>query len=238
AHLRRARSVLRDVPQQVRDDLDRPGGRIHDGTPGSLLGLPVLRRLRARRGELRAHRRGAAHVRLLDRARGLRRHAPAALVEPTGRRGFSRISGQPRRAVRLISTGPSDRRGHRMCVWRYARDRGRDLGHAPEKGSGLAPGLVRRCTTRWSLTAARSVLGAGCPAPATATSVQQPASSYFSQMKRQDALDYHSSPRPGKIAVVPTKPLTNQRDLSLAYSPGVAEPCLEIAKDPEEAYRY
>jgi len=57
-------------------------------------------------------------------------------------------------------------------------------------------------------------------------------------MNRQDALDYHSSPRPGKIAVVPTKPLANQRDLSLAYSPGVAEPCLEIEKDPEEAYRY
>jgi malate dehydrogenase (oxaloacetate-decarboxylating)(NADP+) len=57
-------------------------------------------------------------------------------------------------------------------------------------------------------------------------------------MNRQDALDYHSQPRPGKIAVVPTKPLTNQRDLSLAYSPGVAEPCLEIEKDPEQAYRY
>ena len=58
------------------------------------------------------------------------------------------------------------------------------------------------------------------------------------QMKRQDALDYHSSGRPGKIAVVPTKPLNNQRDLSLAYSPGVAEPCLEIKKNPEEAWRY
>ena len=57
-------------------------------------------------------------------------------------------------------------------------------------------------------------------------------------MNRQDALDYHSSPRPGKIAVVPTKPLTNQRDLSLAYSPGVAEPCLEIERDPEAAYKY
>src|SRR3970040_1048974 len=57
-------------------------------------------------------------------------------------------------------------------------------------------------------------------------------------MNRQDALDYHSSPRPGKIAVVPTKPLTNQRDLSLAYSPGVADPCLEIEKNPEDAYRY
>src|SRR6187551_49922 len=57
-------------------------------------------------------------------------------------------------------------------------------------------------------------------------------------MKRKDALDYHSSGRPGKIAVVPTKPLTNQRDLSLAYSPGVAEPCLEIEKDPEDAYKY
>src|SRR3954462_15659667 len=56
--------------------------------------------------------------------------------------------------------------------------------------------------------------------------------------KRQDALDYHSNGRPGKIAVVPTKPLTNQRDLALAYSPGVAEPCLEIKRDPEEAYTY
>src|SRR5215217_8015368 len=57
-------------------------------------------------------------------------------------------------------------------------------------------------------------------------------------MKRQDALDYHSSGRPGKIAVVPTKPLNNQRDLALAYSPGVAEPCLEIQKNPDEAYKY
>jgi malate dehydrogenase (oxaloacetate-decarboxylating)(NADP+) len=57
-------------------------------------------------------------------------------------------------------------------------------------------------------------------------------------MNREDALEYHASPRPGKIAVVPTKRLTNQRDLSLAYSPGVAEPCLEIKKNPEDAYRY
>ncbi|MBA3657173.1 MAG: NADP-dependent malic enzyme [Gemmatimonadaceae bacterium] len=57
-------------------------------------------------------------------------------------------------------------------------------------------------------------------------------------MKREDALDYHSSGRPGKIAVVPTKPLNNQRDLALAYSPGVAEPCLEIEKCPEDAYKY
>ncbi len=57
-------------------------------------------------------------------------------------------------------------------------------------------------------------------------------------MKRQDALDYHSSGRPGKIAVVPTKPLNNQRDLSLAYSPGVAEPCLEIAANPDDVYKY
>src|SRR5471032_1542051 len=56
--------------------------------------------------------------------------------------------------------------------------------------------------------------------------------------KRQDALDYHAQGRPGKIAVVPTKPLTNQRDLALAYSPGVAEPCLEIQRDPDLAYTY
>ncbi len=57
-------------------------------------------------------------------------------------------------------------------------------------------------------------------------------------MKREDALEYHARSRPGKIAVVPTKPLTNQRDLALAYSPGVAEPCLEIKNNPEDAYRY
>ena len=55
---------------------------------------------------------------------------------------------------------------------------------------------------------------------------------------RQDALDYHSMGRPGKIAVVATKPAITQRDLSLAYSPGVAEPCREIAANPDEAYRY
>ena len=56
--------------------------------------------------------------------------------------------------------------------------------------------------------------------------------------KREDALDYHRLGRPGKIAVVPTKPLTNQRDLGLAYSPGVAIPCLEIQKNPDDAYLY
>ena len=56
--------------------------------------------------------------------------------------------------------------------------------------------------------------------------------------KRDDALDYHARGRPGKIAVVPTKPLNNQRDLALAYSPGVAEPCLAIKDNPEDVYRY
>jgi len=55
---------------------------------------------------------------------------------------------------------------------------------------------------------------------------------------RQDALDYHSDGRPGKIAVVPTKPALSQRDLSLAYTPGVAAPCRAIADDPLEAFRY
>jgi malate dehydrogenase (oxaloacetate-decarboxylating)(NADP+) len=57
-------------------------------------------------------------------------------------------------------------------------------------------------------------------------------------MKREDALEYHSSGRPGKIAVVPTKPLNNQRDLALAYSPGVAIPCLEIEAHADDAYKY
>src|SRR5260221_618259 len=56
--------------------------------------------------------------------------------------------------------------------------------------------------------------------------------------RRQEALDYHSQGRPGKIQVSPTKPFKNKRDLSLAYTPGVAEPCLEIAKRPEDAYKY
>ncbi|MEE1944462.1 NADP-dependent malic enzyme [Pedobacter sp. KR3-3] len=58
------------------------------------------------------------------------------------------------------------------------------------------------------------------------------------QNKKQDALDYHSQGRPGKIEVVPTKPHSSQRDLTLAYSPGVAEPCLEIAADADKAYNY
>ncbi len=56
--------------------------------------------------------------------------------------------------------------------------------------------------------------------------------------KRREALLYHSRPTPGKIAVVPTKKYATQRDLSLAYSPGVAEPCLEIEKNPSKAYKY
>ncbi|MES2837481.1 MAG: NADP-dependent malic enzyme [Bacteroidota bacterium] len=60
----------------------------------------------------------------------------------------------------------------------------------------------------------------------------------MAKIKKQDALDYHFLGRPGKIEVVPTKPYGSQRDLSLAYSPGVAEPCLEIEKDLENAYKY
>ena len=56
--------------------------------------------------------------------------------------------------------------------------------------------------------------------------------------RKEDALRYHALGRPGKIEVVATKPCLTQRDLSLAYTPGVAEPCLEIAQDPERAYQY
>ncbi len=56
--------------------------------------------------------------------------------------------------------------------------------------------------------------------------------------RKQDALDYHSQGRPGKIQVLPTKPYTSQRDLTLAYSPGVAEPCLKIAENKEDVYKY
>lgn len=56
--------------------------------------------------------------------------------------------------------------------------------------------------------------------------------------RKKDALDYHAMGRPGKIEVVPTKPHNSQRDLSLAYSPGVAEPCLAIAENAEDAFKY
>ena len=60
----------------------------------------------------------------------------------------------------------------------------------------------------------------------------------MSKITREDALNYHSAGRPGKIEVIPTKSHSTQRDLSLAYSPGVAEPCLAIKDDPEDAYKY
>ena len=60
----------------------------------------------------------------------------------------------------------------------------------------------------------------------------------MSTSKRREALLYHAKPTPGKIQVVPTKKYATQRDLSLAYSPGVAEPCLEIAKDVKNVYKY
>jgi malate dehydrogenase (oxaloacetate-decarboxylating)(NADP+) len=56
--------------------------------------------------------------------------------------------------------------------------------------------------------------------------------------RKQDALDYHANGRPGKIQVVPTKPTNSQRDLTLAYSPGVAEPCLQIADNIDDVYKY
>ena len=60
----------------------------------------------------------------------------------------------------------------------------------------------------------------------------------MAKITKEDALNYHAGKRPGKIEVVPTKPYYTQTDLSLAYSPGVAEPCLEIQKNPQDAYKY
>src|SRR5919112_1676994 len=58
------------------------------------------------------------------------------------------------------------------------------------------------------------------------------------ELHKQQALEYHSKGRPGKIEVIPTKDAKTQRDLSLAYSPGVAEPCKEIQNNPETVYKY
>ena len=60
----------------------------------------------------------------------------------------------------------------------------------------------------------------------------------MAKITKEDALNYHAGKRPGKIEVVPTKPYFTQTDLSLAYSPGVAEPCLEIKENPNDAYKY
>src|SRR6056297_2935521 len=69
-----------------------------------------------------------------------------------------------------------------------------------------------------------------------ATEIKKP--NVMAKFTKEDALNYHSNGRPGKIEVIPTKPHSTQLDLSLAYSPGVAEPCLEIEKRPEDAYKY
>lgn len=60
----------------------------------------------------------------------------------------------------------------------------------------------------------------------------------MAKIKKEEALEYHEVGRPGKIEVIPTKPYSSQRDLALAYSPGVAFPCLEIEKNPAAVYRY
>ena len=60
----------------------------------------------------------------------------------------------------------------------------------------------------------------------------------MAKIRKQDALDYHSQGKPGKIEVIPTKPYASQRDMSLAYSPGVADPCLAIAENKQDVYKY
>ncbi len=60
----------------------------------------------------------------------------------------------------------------------------------------------------------------------------------MAKVTKEMALEYHKYPRPGKIEVIPTKPYASQADLALAYSPGVAYPCLEIKDDPDCVYDY
>src|SRR5574342_948019 len=57
-------------------------------------------------------------------------------------------------------------------------------------------------------------------------------------LRDEDVFDYHERPRPGKLEVITSKPCVTQRDLSMAYTPGVARPCLVIEKDPDAAFRY
>ncbi|OUJ71143.1 hypothetical protein BXP70_22790, partial [Hymenobacter crusticola] len=58
------------------------------------------------------------------------------------------------------------------------------------------------------------------------------------KINKQDALNYHAQDPAGKIEVVPTKPVSTQADLALAYSPGVAEPCMAIFENPDDVYKY
>src|SRR5512133_610417 len=58
------------------------------------------------------------------------------------------------------------------------------------------------------------------------------------KIRDEEALEYHSSGRPGKLEITPTKPFSTQYDLSLAYTPGVAVPCLEIKNNPDDVYKY
>jgi len=58
------------------------------------------------------------------------------------------------------------------------------------------------------------------------------------KIRKKDVLEYHQGKRPGKIQVVPTKSCSTQRELSLAYTPGVAEPCREIARHPDDSFLY
>ena len=67
---------------------------------------------------------------------------------------------------------------------------------------------------------------------------QNISSTFMVKITKEAALLYHSQGKPGKIEIVPTKPYRTQTDLSLAYSPGVAEPCLEIQDNPDNAYKY
>ena len=72
----------------------------------------------------------------------------------------------------------------------------------------------------------------------SATAPGSPAEPSKPASQRQAALDYHQFPTPGKIAIAATKQLINPHDLALAYSPGVAAPCEEIVKDPNNAFKY
>jgi malate dehydrogenase (oxaloacetate-decarboxylating)(NADP+) len=128
--------------------------------------------------------------------------------------------------------------------WRvagFAHDVNRFRNHpSAERGRGQEKAPHRPKTALWILdTQKERLVNYGKTSePHGVANLTLGVRSYVPLMKRKAALDYHSSGRPGKIAVVPTKPLNNQRDLALAYSPGVAEPCLEIHKRPEDAWKY
>src|SRR4030095_16910343 len=167
--------------------------------------------LRGRAGLAEPLRRGGA-------ARG---RCPLRIARGRGARGLLRRSGRAsRREVQGRGSDWVPDPGQRRRTGLEGRQR--RGGRAPR------PGRAVRCEGR----------GGGCRAQAPGGARGKLTGRPMRKTTPEEALEYHARGRKGKVEVVPSKPCRTQEDLSLAYSPGVAEPCLAIAKDPDKVYEY